>query len=1014
MSNNIGVKHRSDARARHRKQIIAKAEQITAKHFPKGKQLPLSTEFNDNWQSLLEDIQKSFSSFNDLRTGFNQCVKIINAHIYKAKSTLEPLSYLVFQKAEQSIRNQEWMRQSHAFQSLYTSWFEQVKSAETRQGVADIFRSVLLSFICHSGCCNYDLVKSFAKKLAVKLDLKQINNASFISLTIDSAGYNTNIKNTTKTETIYHCYLSPLTLAFIKQLNSAQNEERHLSWIKPIESKTLHALLTKGYQAELPNLAQSLKKLCISAIGVVESLPNININQAILEYATGRNKSYSLPLDNLARLQTKPTSIISMPISFKRIDIPFKKDPIEHRSILPSKEFFKCLTHALRENGIKKLSRKALSTSLESLAAQHQLSLAQRTLLSWLLLKSQTCKPSTIRSYHSTLSRKWLLFSEYYQLSIIDEQSMLDLYHQLIDNTPTQKQKCNLAARLNDFHAHAAREFDFPLLSEVIYSGDKNKAHTNAGFIDETLFKALLGSVLIIDDLDNEEKATLQAALIISFRCGLRISEVIKLRLSDIENSPTAWLEIRENQYGNNKSHASLRRVPLYPLLLENEKKIVKQVLNISRLSDVKNTKSKLALGFGINKSEPIDKYFVSHFTKTMLRELSGLDHYVFHHLRHSAISRLQLMCELEDAHSVIPEAVPYSNSICEKIIHLISGSSTRNLYYAIASFDGHSDPEVCFSNYFHFSDFILGHKLSKMHLDITQKQMFNLGLASRRHIKTLSDNKPDECPLVAQQFSPYLAKKIHISNICTVKYCQTISKDEVSSSLLVPLTPSLNTCYVILKQINSGLDPREVSHKFHIDQEIIQKWYRNALALRKITTRSGKPRLSAYGNGFIPPKPTSLQERRWLTTLIDKIRLHFKDDNKNLIKVIKFALQNTSQSKSGVYFSSPEELTFFIDTFAFAIPKSKWRIVTFSMGHASHKQQWQNAYNGIQSIIDKKSSPIGKQGRGAVRLELRHSNEKEMMERRNQRKHSSNSLIYLLHMAGIMMMKTQVELLDS
>ncbi|AZG74483.1 site-specific integrase [Shewanella livingstonensis] len=1006
MSNNIGVERRSKERARHQKHIIAKAEQITAKHFPNGKQLPLSTEFNDKWQSLLEDIQKSFSSFIDLRTGFNQCVKIINVYIYEAKLTLEPLSYLVFQKAEKSIRNQDWMRQSYAFQSLYTSWFEQVKNAKTKQGVADIFRSVLLSFICHSGCCNYDLVKSFAKKLAGKLDLKQINNASFISLTIDSAGYNTNIKNTEKTETIYHCYLSPLTLAFIKQLNSAQNEERYLSWIKPNDSKTLHALLTKGYQVELPNLAQSLKKLCISAIGVVESLPNININQAILEYATGRNKSYSLPLDNLARLQTKPTSIISTPISFKRIDIPFKKDTIEHRSILPSKEFFKCLTHALRENGIKKLSRKALSTSLESLAAQHQLSLAQRTLLSWLLLKSQTCKPSTIRSYHSTLSRKWLLFSEYYQLSIIDEQSMLALYHQLIDNTPTQKQKCNLAARLNDFHAHAAREFDFPLLSEAIYSGDKNRAHTNAGFIDETLFKALLGTVLIIDDLDHEEKATLQAALIISFRCGLRISEVIKLRLSDIENSSTAWLEIRENQYGNNKSHASLRRVPLYPLLLEDEKKIVKQVLNISKLSDVNNTKSKLALGFGINKSEPIDKYFLSYFTKTMLRELSGLEHYVFHHLRHSAISRLQLMCELEDAHAVIPEAVPYSKSLCEKIIHLISGNSTRNRYYSIASFDGHSDPEVCFSNYFHFSDFILGHKLSKMHLDMTQKQMFNIGLAPRRYIKALSDNKPDECPLVAQQFSRYLAKKIHISNICTVNDGSVISSNDTSSTqkLVIPQAPSLNTCYVILQQINSGLDPREVSHKFHIDHEIIQKWYRNAVDLRKITTRSGKPRLRAYGNGFLPQKPSSLLERRWLTTLIDKIRLHFKYDNRNLIKVIKFALQNTSQSKSGVYFSSPEELTFFIDTFAFAIPKNKWRVVTFSMEHASHKTQWQNAYKGIQSIVHKKSSSIGKEGRGAVRLELRHSNEKEMMERRNQRKHSSNSLVYLLHMAGIMM----------
>lgn len=82
-------------------------------------------------------------------------------------------------------------------------------------------------------------------------------------------------------------------------------------------------------------------------------------------------------------------------------------------------------------------------------------------------------------------------------------------------------------------------------------------------------------------------------------------------------------------------------------------------------------------------------------------------------------------------------------------------------------------------------------------------------------------------------------------------------------------------------------------------------------------------------------------------------------------------------------------------------------------MEHASHKTLWQNAYKGIQSIVHKKSSSIGKEGRGAVRLELRHSNEKEMMERRNQRKYSSNSLVYLLHMAGIMMMNQNSTAID-
>ena len=55
-----------------------------------------------------------------------------------------------------------------------------------------------------------------------------------------------------------------------------------------------------------------------------------------------------------------------------------------------------------------------------------------------------------------------------------------------------------------------------------------------------------------------------------------------------------------------------------------------------------------------------------------------------------------------------------------------------------------------------------------------------------------------------------------------------------------------------------------------------------------------------------------------------------------------------------------------------------------------------------------KRSSNKGRNGKGAVWLELKHSDEKEIIANNKQKKHSSGALIYLFHMMGIMMMSSE------
>jgi site-specific recombinase XerC len=55
----------------------------------------------------------------------------------------------------------------------------------------------------------------------------------------------------------------------------------------------------------------------------------------------------------------------------------------------------------------------------------------------------------------------------------------------------------------------------------------------------------------------------LSALYIVAYRAGLRLSEIQKLRLKDIERSPECWLYIRDTRLDDGKSDSATRKIPL-------------------------------------------------------------------------------------------------------------------------------------------------------------------------------------------------------------------------------------------------------------------------------------------------------------------------------------------------------------------------------------------------------------------------------------------------------------------
>ncbi|MCW3172899.1 tyrosine-type recombinase/integrase [Shewanella subflava] len=1006
MSKLIGKEARQQRRNRHQNNVLKKAKERSEKYFPSGANLPPSENIESIWLELTEDLTKIFRSQVDFKRAFNHCIALIK----EKQSEINIPSYLITQKAESSIYTQTFIQDGLAFTWHYTHWFDNLSNNRKSNNIVDAYRDIIMSFICHSGCLNHHLLKALSNQLNGTLDISTINNLPFINLEIDEGGFNTNVVNSDKHSTQITCYLSPITISCISHYLTLKKVNKNALWQAPCENKNIHALIVENYVGPIP-LANTLKKLAKSAANLISQTPNVRISQAIIEYSMGNNKAYSLPNNNLARLATCPTKQPLKLHFFTPLRQNKRKSKQRLTPNLPLSNFYQTLTEELKENAKKKLTSQSLSKRLENFVSGYDLSTEQEVLIKWFIDKLKTCKPSTIRTYHSTLSRKWLYQTEGINLEDAEEQDFQDLYNELIELTYYQKQKTKLAARLSDFHAFAVQEYDFPLLLEPISNDSQHKSHTNAGFVDETLFKALLDAADQIIDLDFKNKLVIKSILIISYRCGLRISETLKLRFIDIENSQEGWLKVRENKFGNNKSSSSLRKVPLYILLLEHEIKIVTASLNMSRQDNINGTENRLAFTIGQDKNQPIDRFLISNFTSTALRAISGLEHLVFHHLRHSAVSRLQFMFELgaEDCANY-SEIVPYTAKQIDKITYIITGKTLRNKYYAIAAFDGHSSPETCFNHYFHFCDLILYCNLLKMRLDLTQKQLVNLGLGSRRHLRQFAQSKnKNECWRI-DSFLDYTTKKLKITPIQApdTKAPLSVSSESPKS----PPKPIINieTCYSILAQIERGIDPIELAFKYHIEPNIIDKWCSNAKALMSIKTRYGSSRLQTKrsNQSLLPSKPNAKTELAWLDTIITKVRHEFPNNRQEILWGLDYALNNKSYSKSGIYFSSPDDLARFVDAFSFAISKNKWRVLTLSMKHSIQKKCWQNAYKDIQVVTSKSSSSKGRTGNGAVWLELRHSDEKDIIAHGKQKKHSSSSIIFLFHMMGIMMKKAE------
>jgi len=987
------------------------ARQQFEKFFPNPTNIPSEDYYLLNWDNYTQSLLKAFGQQKDFRLAFNHGINIVKEYQITYSWPFSPASYLVTNKPESQLRNKDWLEKAWALYDTYQQWLNDY-IVHNQNDIEFRYKSLLLSLIFDSGQCNEDVVIAFNQELKKQnhLPLFYFKKYIFATVRLDNNNLNTNEYVNGLAITTYQCYLSLKTLG---QLKLWQNLNK-TGWEYPKDKNQLFGKIISGlpYNNKRPT---TLKKFCSVSAFWFEKHGNSQISEALLEYRIGKTSSYSLPISNLKRLITPtiyPTSA-SLFFDFSTdIAIKYQRGNETHQTQRPlaKNQLLNLLkiTCKPKHNGIK-ISAEKIKKNLENLLDDYQFELWQKIFIEWLIYKTMSCKSKTVNQYMLNQAKYWIFMNEDYNLyQITSPEDLEDLYLEQINRHSTTKSKDFFSKRLKDLHSFAAYSLGLPHINGEIFHSNVTKKHTSAGLIDEPLFRTLLQHINQLKDLNDSDKLALQTICIISYRCGLRPNELNKLQIKNIENSSTGWISIRPNRFGDNKKAASLRKVPLFPLLLTHEEKIVSAYLRLKHGQHI--SQSAPLLTIGTNLFQPFNMFTVSNFIGRMLKALSGQHHFIFYHFRHSCISRLHLMLELDNPSDILPHFYPYSKPVTDKLRKLIFKQTQCKGYWEIAAFAGHESPKVTFKHYFHLSDLLAARLIEEESTHVSRDQSQRLGLCTRRQYQAIHKQHNS---VNYEYFYPILLESLQCSNIQSLS---DISAIQTSLDLPTKELISIDICYRVLEKISQGENINDLTYRYRLKQETIDKWLANANYLKSLMTEINNSEMKASRhfseqrtNALVPGKPKAQTELAYVDNFIEKIRKRYTDPtNKAMIQeMMIYCLTHTSVSKSGINFNSPAQLKNFIDTFHFAIPFAHWRAVKLYVNNSKIKKDWQEILSGIKTTEEKKGISNSRKTNGSVRLELINPDESEYIKNSNLQKYSSHLLVYLMYMSFVMLHKS-------
>ena len=1016
-----GAMERKEKRIKRQIKIERFVEALLTTHLPQISHeiCILEEEYSSKIAVILNSLHQKYTRLADKEIARNTLSRTIQKHNQQCNQLLPIPSPLIRHVAENSFKNARWFQRSRIAHQWYNDWFDSINNRPTGTTFTqeELLANILFCSMVCGGLLIEEALENFKGQLAEN-NLKIYSNTQhiWVDLEFKSSQLSHNYEKSGKTLTLRRWFIDTLTLGWInqyKQLNTPFECHKKV-WTLLQEYIAVDTDYVKSKHRGL----KTLKNFCYSCISVLENRKFIILNQAHINYLLGRIDASSLDPASYALLWSssslKPiesnTSIHlfsnSSPIN------PSKKSasstPTNYANVIEEVNLaFKSLEYQ---------HKPSLKACLESLLSIHNKTnlFPLNLLLQWLVsLAKDNKKVSTLRRYWASIGKGWLIESRNIDLYSLDESDWEELYSSIVAMEGSDKAKHYTSERLSQFHRYLVRQHDMPILSSIFTNNDIESSipFVRAVYIPEMAFRQLLEGLQKID-LPLLEVEKLSLIFIIAYRTGLRRGEIIKLRLNDVENSEERWLFIRNNKFGDNKTSSALRKIPLSCLLTDKERKYFENYLvKRKNLNKGKNT---LLFSQEDGFDKPYSGYLLSETARQLLSHIMG-QKIIFHHFRHTALSRIQVILE---GGLNVQDITPYNDEQVERIQIMLGQftfkNSKRDIYWAMAAFAGHISPQTTFHSYLHFNDLLVGDILNVQDHNFTTNGIFTItGFSNHLITRRITHGFMErEVPYVLYAKDIYQTLKPHLTLIELSEHDVQKPVKRINSEPLAfqRQTPSVWECYEALKMLEDGAIIEEVELRFNLEQRIIRRWRENGTKLTAKTTRrnvsrvvSKRRNVKKLGTLFTPAIPVSKIENEEVTVLIDKAREIFKQSPDDLKWCLDYFFENSNTSKQGVTFLEISKFQKFYKICTQLYPASRLRLeLRIPKDKSALIDSWQHstkrAVNSLSFIKGDKNTQSGK-----MTLSVRHPKEDEMAKKIASKKYSTNALGFTLHMLYVM-----------
>ncbi|WP_201574577.1 tyrosine-type recombinase/integrase [Psychrobacter sp. H8-1] len=925
---------------------------------------------------LLEEKFDTAQNFQLARRGFLEFVRDYNkAHQIYLNEPVVP----ILATREHLTINYDWFVNGRAVADSSAIMME-VWQRKRRFSVNDLVEDLFYCSILYGGVNDINVLKAlydwlFGERRMYKINMpatdekSRVEQLAVIPLRVRDDNYGATVDDSECLHRFVDYFPDDMSLCFLYAL---KDKELNTAKIKPFN--TIINDISKTLKLTNKDIERPQHSLLIKYANYYwRQLESSLIDGALAVVKQGDIKTTGLSADKLIHYNRELINQNPKPLEWSELFSASYQSSIKtnsQSSTINYPSFSKNLIKELQDT--LKLTRKTATSTISILKTDASQPNAQR-LLSWVLslLADTSIRLNTISKYVGCIGRDWLMLTMDEDIDQWEGSDFEEVYEQIIQSKVKDGRRVSVLSkssefdddissgidndnagepisylnhlkdsqkftygRLKAFHDYQRMHFDAPY---VYFPWGSSRQVVKANIVSPRVYHAMKEYVQL-SELEVDQKRLCLIVLTLAYRTGMRINEIIGIKVKDIRDIGVINGQVIEvpkvilkpNRYRRLKSSSAKRVIPIDSLFKDDE---LKQF--IAFYYQQKRLKRRYLFSQG-SGDQPLPSVFFSNMMKIIWDRLLITHDFTFHSFRHTAISQLALVLSGSPLAQVMTD---YDTALSDVIASaVLANNKEKGMWFGLASFAGHLTPDTTFEYYIHTAHLLAGWQMSQVKL-VIPITVFDMVTGIGYQTVNRQDGRAYDAStkqVHLDKMRGYLTNKV-ASKECLLSYNSTPANTDYEQNTpndTVDTQPSI----FIHSKVYDVIALLEELQKIIADKRagrLAEVALRHGIPIheaRKIYDRASQ---IFVDNRLLLSAPTGHKNQEVLVRALDRayqMSIEEPDELQNFVKIFSIKQNlNTSSIHFGIKENQLEMLQQFVTVGCQLIDASHWQVRTHS-----------------------------------------------------------------------------------